>query len=88
VTDRPDRAPESTDPPPSTVTIVARANGPLLVDGPVRLTDADGTVTEVDRLFLCRCGHSDAKPRCDGSHKRNGFQAPGVAPTSRSGGQG
>jgi len=63
---------------------VPRANGPLLVEGPVRLTDADGRVTEVDRLFLCRCGQSDRKPLCDGSHKEIGFEAPGVAPTSRS----
>lgn len=64
-------------------TITPRRNGPLLVEGPVTLVAADGSVETVDRVFLCRCGSSADKPQCDGAHKRTGFEAPGVAPTSR-----
>jgi uncharacterized Fe-S cluster protein YjdI/CDGSH-type Zn-finger protein len=63
--------------------ITPRANGPLVVEGPLCLTAADGTVTTAERLFLCRCGGSGTKPLCDGTHKRSGFTAAGVPPTSR-----
>jgi len=65
-------------------TVAPRADGPILVEGPVALTAPDGSVDVHDRLFLCRCGSSSTKPFCDGTHKRIGFRAPGVAPTSRS----
>ena len=84
MTDPPETAPDQPVPPSTEVTIVPRADGPLLVEGQVRLIDPDGRITEADRLFLCRCGRSGTKPLCDGSHKRAGFEAPGVAPTSRS----
>lgn len=67
------------------VSITPRRNGPLMVQGPVTLTAPDGSVTVEERVFLCRCGHSGTKPRCDGTHKKIGFEAPGVVPTSRSG---
>jgi uncharacterized Fe-S cluster protein YjdI/CDGSH-type Zn-finger protein len=66
------------------VSITPRRNGPLMVQGPVTLTAPDGSTTVEERVFLCRCGHSATKPRCDGTHKRIGFEAPGVVPTSRS----
>jgi CDGSH-type Zn-finger protein len=51
-------------------------NGPLVIEGRVRLVDADGRLLrELDRCSLCRCGHSASKPWCDGSHSRSGFQA-------------
>lgn len=68
------------------VRVTARRNGPLVVTGPVVLVGPDGSEVVESRLFLCRCGGSSTKPRCDGSHKRNGFQAPGEEPTSRSAG--
>lgn len=61
----------------SKVTITALADGPLEVSGEVEILAADGTVIkESAKSFLCRCGHSEKKPFCDGAHKREGFTAP------------
>ena len=68
---------------PAGMSVTPRLNGPLVVDGPVTLVGPDGTIEVTDRLFLCRCGGSSTKPRCDGTHKRIGFQAAGVAPPER-----
>jgi hypothetical protein len=49
-------------------------NGPLFVRGRLRITDPDGNLIREDtRLALCRCGASENKPFCDGSHRRIGF---------------
>ena len=68
---------------PAPLAVTPRANGPLVVDGPVALVAPDGTTEVAERLFLCRCGGSSTKPRCDGTHKRIGFEAAGVAPPER-----
>ncbi len=59
------------------VVIKARENGPYLVRGRFTLTDADGNFYEIagENVALCRCGGSQAKPFCDGSHRENGFVA-------------
>ncbi len=59
------------------VTIKVRESGPYLVRGVVTLTDADGNSYTVagPNIALCRCGGSQTKPFCDGSHKENGFTA-------------
>jgi len=59
------------------VTIKVRESGPYLVRGPIMLTDADGNnyTIETPNIALCRCGGSQTKPFCDGSHKLNGFAA-------------
>ena len=58
------------------VTIEIVRNGPLIVNGPVELKDADGKLYPVkERIALCRCGGSTAKPFCDGTHSKIGFQA-------------
>jgi uncharacterized Fe-S cluster protein YjdI len=60
------------------VVIALKPDGPLTVEGPVRIELARGEVIEVtDRAFLCRCGGSSNKPFCDGTHKRIDFHAPG-----------
>ena len=72
------------------VTITIRRNGSYLVDGPIRLLDADGNEypqTPGKKISLCRCGASTNKPFCDGTHSRIGFQAAeaAVAKTEGSG---
>lgn len=64
------------------VRIKARENGPYLVTGTFVLTDCDGAPYTVsgENVALCRCGGSQNKPFCDGSHKLNGFRAPERAP--------
>lgn len=59
------------------VKITVRHNGSYLVEGPVRLVDADGTEYDLSgktKFSLCRCGGSTRKPFCDGTHSKIGFQ--------------
>lgn len=63
------------------VKITVRPNGSLRVEGPIVLQDAEGRVWDLTgkpAISLCRCGHSENKPFCDGAHKRFDFQS---APT-------
>jgi len=61
----------------SDVTIKALTDGPLEVSGEVEILAADGSlVKETSKSYLCRCGHSEKKPFCDGAHKKEGFTAP------------
>ena len=60
------------------VTITVRKNGPLRVEGPIKLVDADGKEWDLagkPAISLCRCGGSINKPFCDGTHSKIGFQA-------------
>jgi len=47
-------------------------NGPLLVEGPVRIEMPDGAVVESDRFMVavCTCRRSKDYPLCDTSHRR------------------
>jgi CDGSH-type Zn-finger protein len=67
--------------PDEPVTIKVRDDGPLKVTGPVRLVDADGAEFALPEgpFALCRCGHSQDKPFCDGSHRDHGFADAGPA---------
>ena len=60
------------------VQITPRPNGPYLVQGPIRILDAEGNEYDTSGrqvIALCRCGGSTTKPFCDGTHSRIGFQA-------------
>lgn len=46
-----------------------KVSGPIWVKGGIELESADGTKYETrNRMTLCRCGKSNNKPFCDGSH--------------------
>ena len=57
--------------------IRATKDGPYLVTGPATLIDEDGGETKIERktVALCRCGGSQKKPFCDGTHSKIGFEA-------------
>ena len=62
----------------SEVKITVRPNGPLRIEGAVKLADADGNEWDVaskPAFSLCRCGASANKPFCDGAHNKIGFQS-------------
>lgn len=62
----------------SEVTIRCRKDGPLVVTGPVTVTDADGNpfdIGEKGNVALCRCGATQNRPLCDGTHRSIGFAA-------------
>jgi CDGSH-type Zn-finger protein/uncharacterized Fe-S cluster protein YjdI len=51
-------------------------DGPLQVAGNVEICAGTGrTVLRTQSARLCRCGASDKKPLCDGSHARIGFRS-------------
>lgn len=62
------------EPNDSLLKIKVAPNAPLLVEGTVELTLADGTVQISENPHFCRCGASKNKPFCDGSHRTIGFQ--------------
>jgi len=52
--------------------ITVLSNGSLKVDGDFEMVDAEGNQYDLGGrtiVSLCRCGRSQNKPFCDGSHK-------------------
>jgi uncharacterized Fe-S cluster protein YjdI len=68
--------PEVPDP---VTTVTAVPDGPLLVRGDLRLDLGERGVLVETRAALCRCGRSENKPFCDGSHERLAWRS--QAPT-------
>jgi CDGSH-type Zn-finger protein len=60
-------------------TITPYRNGPYIVRGRFTVMDQDGNPIETHRktIALCRCGKSQIRPFCDGTHKLIGFKAAG-----------
>ena len=59
------------------IEITVMPNGPLRVQGKgIVVKDPSGGVFDLagrETVSLCRCGHSQNKPFCDGAHKGAGF---------------
>lgn len=50
-------------------------NGPLMVYGNIKVKNHDGSESTKNRVTaFCRCGASENKPFCDGSHKKIDFK--------------
>ena len=55
--------------------VEAKPNGPLFVYGNVTVKKADGTTEKRSKVTaFCRCGNSNNKPYCDGSHIKSEFK--------------
>jgi CDGSH-type Zn-finger protein/uncharacterized Fe-S cluster protein YjdI len=58
------------------LTVDPQTDGPLLVRGNLEITSGTGrVVARLVQARLCRCGGSNNKPFCDGSHVRVGFKS-------------
>lgn len=56
------------------IKVTALKDGPLMVEGKITMTNQNGDVVDCsEKTFLCRCGASNKKPFCDGSHKKINF---------------
>lgn len=56
------------------LTITPMRDGPLEVAGPAEFVSGTGrTFAKETHCLLCRCGGSQSKPFCDGTHALNGF---------------
>ena len=68
---------------PATNAATFTPNGPTYLRGDLELLARDGTSALTDtRIALCRCGGSQNKPFCDGSHRQVGFKHPGTVNAS------
>ncbi|GAB3625946.1 hypothetical protein PTE30175_01057 [Pandoraea terrae] len=59
------------------VVVTVQDNGPYRVKGNLKIVTPAGRefAFEGEQVWLCRCGHSENKPFCDGTHKKVGFQS-------------
>ncbi|RMA58989.1 CDGSH iron-sulfur domain-containing protein [Ulvibacter antarcticus] len=65
----------------SKTTLKVNNNGSLRITGDFEIVDKDGKAYDLggrEAISLCRCGLSENKPFCDGSH-RNHFEHDAVA---------
>ena len=57
---------------PTSISVIT--DGPLWITGSIHIERADGQPMEIrNRVTLCRCGQSENKPFCDGTHNEIDF---------------
>ena len=57
--------------------VTVNSNGSIRIEGDFEIVDPTGKpfgLAGRTTISLCRCGHSNNKPFCDGSHKTSDFQ--------------
>jgi CDGSH-type Zn-finger protein len=57
--------------------VTVNNNGPIRIEGEFTICDPSGKefgLAGRTVISLCRCGHSENKPFCDGKHGQLGFQ--------------
>ena len=65
----------------TTATVLkVRPNGPNVVSGDFVVAEPRAATGAKASAVLCRCGKSNDKPFCDGTHTKFGFQDPGLLP--------
>jgi CDGSH-type Zn-finger protein/uncharacterized Fe-S cluster protein YjdI len=58
------------------LTVTPQKDGSLQVEGNLEICSGTGrTIDRVEKTWLCRCGNSQNKPFCDGTHKKIGFKS-------------
>jgi CDGSH-type Zn-finger protein/uncharacterized Fe-S cluster protein YjdI len=67
------------EPAPERNLAAIQPRGPIYVRGRVTFPGGEhASLVEYTRVALCRCGASQNKPFCDGSHDKTGFADPGI----------
>lgn len=66
---------QTNETPQEGVKVSVLKNGPLILHSSCTIVDADGNETQKEnKVSLCRCGASNNKPYCDGTHRQVGFE--------------
>jgi CDGSH-type Zn-finger protein len=58
--------------------ITINKDGSIRVEGEFTICDPTGSTFDLSgrtAISLCRCGHSENKPFCDGNHRKVNFQS-------------
>jgi CDGSH-type Zn-finger protein len=58
--------------------ITINNNGSIKIEGEFTIQDQEGKAFDLagrTTIGLCRCGQSQNKPFCDGSHRTSGFES-------------